>query len=265
MPPRAGYLYVRRHELPLPPMRHPSPSGVALAALSALTFIQPLQVLAQAQPVPAVVYFSQDWCPLTAERDALKTHFRLTMSGCCIFKAEFVGSDTAEAATVIASVQQHTTSEQSFGVCTGDNSELAQQRREVQETEQASRVEQAKIERRSLPGKLRAIELPLLCMRTGELVRDEFTLPEAPAMGLEALPLVRAELKRRGTGLELARVKARSIRTGDSECHLFAAWGLPISSNYTSASSGTSVQHVYGSSTFVYTERSRITGMQGTR
>jgi hypothetical protein len=220
-----------------------------------------------AQPVAAkdMVFFRQDWCPISRDRDLLRTQFRLTMSGCCVFKAEYVGLDLVEAAVVIARLQEHVVLVQDLSVCTGDNEELKRERKAAADAEEAVRRNEATEERRAIAGKLRAVELPLLCMRAGELLRNQFSLPEASAMGKEATPFVLEELRRRGTGVDKARVQQQLVRTGDTECHLFAAWGLPMSSNHTTTSNRSSVQHVYGLTTYAYTERGRVTALQGTR
>ena len=134
-----------------------------------------------------------------------------------------------------------------------------------EDAEAASRRREAIVERRALASKLRVVDLPLLCMRAGELLRNEFSLPEAHAMGAEAMLFVREELRRRGTGIDTPGAKQQRVRTGDTECHLFAAWGLPISSNHTTTSKRSLVQHVYGLTTYAYTENGRVTALQGTK
>ncbi len=220
-----------------------------------------------AQPGAAndAVFFRQDWCPVSRDRELLSTQFRLTMSGCCVFKAEYVGLDPGAAAAVIARLKEHVVRDQDLAVCAGDNEELMRDRKAAADLEEVVRRHDAAGERRVVAGKLRAVELPLLCMRVGELLRNEFSLPEASAMGKEATPFVLEELRRRGTGVDKGRVQQRAASTGDTECHLYAAWGLPMSSNHTSTSNRSLVQHVYGLTTYAYTEKGRVTALQGTR
>lgn len=219
----------------------------------------------EAPAVPNVVFFKQSWCPISAERAGLSPHFRLTMNGCCIFKAELYGSDTSAAASALDKVRVNLSEQQDLGRCDGDNAELAEVRRAAAISVEAERRQDADVERRQLASRLRETELPLLCMRMGELIREEFTLPEAPAMGGAAIPYVRDELRRRGTSIDFGKARRKLVSVGDTECHLFAAWGLPSSSNHTTVTNRTVVQHVFGLSSYAYTTAGRVTGMQGSR
>lgn len=207
------------------------------------------------------IYFSQDWCPLAGEIEALEKHFLLTMNGCCIFKAERRAGSPSDASRTVERFLEHMVAEQDLGVCTSENVETQAARRAELRAQEAERLKLAEAERRELPARLRTLDIPSLCLGVGNLLRGE-PLYEAPALRDEAVAYVTSELRRRGIRLDAARVRAEKIRIGDSECHLFAAWGLPNNSNRTVTRSGVSTQHVYGRGNYVYTDNGRITAWQ---
>lgn len=201
--------------------------------------------------LPDPVYFRQDWCPLAAQRESIAASFKLAESGCCIWRAERLDYSTDEAARAIQTFLRYVLPSSDVSECTGTNVErVARHTKELSE------------ERSNLPSKLREIDVPSLCKATGAMIRGTAWLDQAPNLRDGALPVLRAELRRRSVGFNDERVRHQSIRIGDTECHLYAAWGLPTSSNRTATSSRLSVQHVYGTGNYVYTENGRVTAWQ---
>lgn len=201
--------------------------------------------------LPDPVYFRQDWCPLAAQREGISAHFKLAESGCCIWRAERLNYSTDEGIRAIQPFLRYVLPSSDVSDCTGTNVE-----------HEARRTKELSEERSRLPSKLRDIDVPSLCKATGAMIRGTAWLNEAPNLREGALPALRAELRRRSVSFNDERVRQQSIRVGDSECHLYAAWGLPASSNRTATSSRLSVQHVYGTGNYVYTENGRVTAWQ---
>ena len=208
------------------------------------------------------VYFYKDWCPIEAERIELSKHFNLTMLECCIAKAERLDFNTSSALTALQPYMSHVAPDQDISWCIGDNAEQKLKRKQETQASNLTRSRAATIERADLPSILRRLDMSTLCVETGKLVREESWLVVAPNMQSTALPFVKAEIKRRSISFNENRAKRGQIATGDSECQLYASWGLPVSANRTTGSTSY-IQHVYrGSRNYVYTRNGRITAWQ---
>ena len=208
------------------------------------------------------VYFSQDWCPSSDDIDTLSKHYKLTMSGCCVFKAERNSIERVASEQSIALFKDHIVSQQDIGNCMNATPEMQSKRRQETQAVELANVRAMDVETRELPMRLRSLDENYLCSAAGNLVRGQPGLQEAAILKEKALPYVAAELKRRRTVLNVVRVKAENIRIGDTECQLYAAWGTPQHSNRTVTRNAVYIQHVYGMRTYVYTENGRIRSWQ---
>jgi hypothetical protein len=237
--------------------------GIVAGCLLVFATLAAENVKPPSAPLPEPVYFQKDWCPLALERQAISAHFKLTMVGCCIFRAERIDQAKSAAADAIQPFLSHMAPDQDLSWCRGDNSELKRERDNQAAATESDRMKQAAVERQELPAILRRLDLPMLCEATGTLIRGESWLVVAPNLREAAWPLVKAELRQRVNSVNEERVKRQQIQTGDTECHLYAALGLPQSSNRSTTARDISVQHVYrGSRNYVYTRNGRITSWQ---
>ena len=208
------------------------------------------------------IFFSQDWCPSSDDIDALSKHYKLTMSGCCVFKAERNSPERIASERTIEIFKDHVVNQQDIGNCMNSSPELQFKRRQETQAVELARLQAINIEIRELPMRLRSLDENYLCSAAGNLVRGQPGLQEAAILKEKALPYVAAELKRRRTVLDFARVKAENIGIGDTECQLYAAWGMPQHSNRTVTRNTVNIQHVYGTRTYVYTENGRVRSWQ---
>ena len=104
-----------------------------------------------------------------------------------------------------------------------------------------------------------------------ELSMDDFCAAYGMALRTQRLPngyegeqaatLVKAEAKRRKLKMQDARIKAEEVRLGDSDCHLYAAWGPASRRNRSVGAWGADVQHIYGR-TYIYTRNGIIKSWQ---
>lgn len=74
--------------------------------------------------------------------------------------------------------------------------------------------------------------------------------------------LMKAEAHRRELLFNDAQIKSFKFVIGMTECQLYATNGLPREQNRTTSKWGVDIQHVYGSSLFVYTVNGRVTAWQ---
>lgn len=118
----------------------------------------------------------------------------------------------------------------------------------------------AEDDRRNLPSTLQTLSLPELCMQVGEVLRGRKPIL-APDMGDEALPIMQAEVRRRGTSINDSLAKAESIAIGASECTLYASMGKPQRNNRTVTAKGVQQQLIYGRQ-YVYTVNGTVTAWQ---
>lgn len=230
----------------------PSLLGIGVEAQTSSTEVE----------LAATIYFRQDWCPFSTEIGNLKENFDLTMSGCCIFKVTQRNGDRSIAERTVEQFREHITPGQDLGACIGENIETVATRLKAGKEQETLRARQADLERKELPPRLRTIDTKELCVGAGNILRRNRVADYAPILGDMALPLILSELKRRGIALLTARVRAGEFRIGDPECQLYAAWGLPVSSNRTGSPNSINTQHVYGHRAYVYTENGRISAWQ---
>jgi hypothetical protein len=193
----------------------------------------------------------------------LSKHFNLTMVECCIARADRLDFTTNAAIATVQPFMSHVVSDQDISWCSGDNAEQKLKRKQEAQASALDRAKAVAIERADLPAILRRLDMEMLCVDAGKLVREESWLVVAPNMQLTALPFVKAEFKRRSISFNASRAKLGQIAIGDSECQLYASFGHPVSSNRTETGTTSSIQHVYrGSRNYVYTRDGRITAWQ---
>lgn len=205
------------------------------------------------------VYFYKDWCPLESQRVELSKHFVLTMNECCIAKAEYINPIEIAAQVALQPYTSYISADQDISWCRGENEEQKIKAKKDNNEFESNRKKAAAIELVELPSILRRLDISTLCVEAGKLLREEAWFVIAPNMQAAALPFVKAEIKRRYSSISVKRTKNSQILRGDSECQLYASWGLPVSKNNMTGSDYY-IQHVYsGARNYVYTRDGVIT------
>jgi hypothetical protein len=197
--------------------------------LCLLAFCLPALAQRKTQVAPQV-YFRQDWCPEPPELEDLARFASVDMNGCCVRRllpsdnmGMPAGSLTAYKSRVIDTMDD--------AECSGSNTAT---RAAAELAEQAARAEAEEI-RRQLPKELRAAGASTICALAGKAIRGELPVPG----------LVMTELRRRKLTVDQKRAQSQTMRIGDSECQLFASYGLPSNSSRTVTRRGTWVRHDY--------------------
>ncbi len=224
-------------------------------------------------PLPEWIFFAQDWCPSEAVLAQIRPHYVITMARCCVYKVSAKDRNSAEAAAAIAPFANRIVPTPDLNQCEHDSPELAAERRQAADaaaaaerqeaaTAEADRKAAAAVERKNIRQSLAALDLPALCVAYGRALRDEEWFEVAPAMKGEVLPFAKADIQRRGFLANPTRAARGIVKIGDDVCHLYAAVGEPLYENRTVTKHGAHVQHVYGSSSYFYSDNGRITAWQ---
>jgi len=226
----------------------------------------------KAEPLPLPlrdkIYFSVDWCPREEALAELSKHLVLKMNGCCIGEAEVL-SQTKSNPDVLAPWEYRTAVE-GYPNARCDGKVLTAQEEDsiklIYIEKKIARAEQGKIDEAirlsEAPEKLKSMSKEAFCVAYGNALRGKLVeklgyLPES-----EMLSLVKREAVRRKQKFNDALVRKGLIKIGNSECQLYASWGIPVDQNQSVGSWGVHTQHVYGSGNYVYTENGRVTSWQ---
>ena len=108
---------------------------------------------------------------------------------------------------------------------------------------------------------LRELSKNNFCIALGQSLRGEWIYGVGDFAYVA--PLVKAEAARRKLSINnKSLITGKKIKTGMSECELYASWGLPDSQHRSVGSWGVHTQNIYVGGNYVYTENGRVTSWQ---
>ncbi len=215
---------------------------------------------AQAQPIAAEVFFTQDWCPVRSEVAELEAHFLVVRSRCCVYKVEPIDPNSPGARELLTKFSKYVVAAPDLGACYGDNAELAADRAQLVVDAAKAKRDADAMERAGMPSRLRQMRTSDLCLFVGQRYRDHEV--EGGPVDQSVLPAIWNELKARSISIDFVRSIRREIVIGDGVCQLLASKGLPVDINRTVNKSGTRAQYVYPGRLYVYTENGVVTAYQ---